>query len=88
MSPEEFIEKQAVPFINSLIAEMTNAFVCHPVLKAFKALNPKDLPDKLDDLADQGMVKANTYCIRPNRRPGPYVNLFSTTSAKRSSSGR
>ena len=56
LDPETFIREKAGPFINSLKGEIIDAFVCHPVFKAFQALDPRKLPEELEHLPDHGKV--------------------------------
>ena len=56
LPPDRFLETVGYPFIYSLIGELTDAFHCHPVFKAFRALDPRCLPDDIVELPDFGKV--------------------------------
>jgi hypothetical protein len=55
-SPETHLREFGLPFINSLIGEIHDAFICHPVFQAFSIFDPRNLPDTVAELADYGMV--------------------------------
>ena len=61
MSTDNFVRDQAIPLVYSLLGEISDAFTCHPVFKAFKALDPRELPDTPDQLLDYGMVSIRWY---------------------------
>lgn len=44
ITPRHFLERTSIPFIYKLIAEVEDAFVCSPVLKAFGSLDIRNLP--------------------------------------------
>lgn len=60
VDPDEFLKKVGIPFIHSLINEIADAFHCNPVFSAFKALDPRCLPDTVEDLTEYGKV---IYCL-------------------------
>lgn len=64
LEPDDFIREKAIPFINSLIEEINEAFECHPVFKAFKALDPRELPENLDELANYGNVSLHLNFLK------------------------
>ena len=66
LPPDRFLETVGIPFIYSLIGEVTDAFQCHPVFKAFRALDPRCLPDDVRDLPDFGKVSKIPGCMRPD----------------------
>lgn len=57
MQPQQFLQSVGVPFINSLMVEINDAFTCHPVIKAFQCLDPRRLPNNLKELTDHRKVK-------------------------------
>lgn len=59
LTPEKFIQDTGIPFIDSLIGEITDQLHINPVLKSFEALDPKNLPDESRDLPEYGEVTAN-----------------------------
>lgn len=76
LEPDQFIEQKAVPFINGLIGEIMDAFICNPVFRAFMALDPRHLPDQVEELHEHGQVKFqklklcscfNMACLLQNR---------------------
>lgn len=50
MDPANFVCNVAVSLIHFLVGEITDAFSCHTVLAAFKALDPRDFPTNTDEL--------------------------------------
>ena len=60
MDPHVFLEQVGMPFINSLIGEITDAFSCNPVFRVFGALDPRQLPENVNKLAEFGMVQMDT----------------------------
>jgi len=59
MEPDVFLQTTGITFINSLNGEIVDAFVCHPVFTAFRALDPRYLPDTPAELLDHRQVN---YC--------------------------
>lgn len=57
ITPDEFLNTVATPFIYSLIGEISDAFHCHPVFKAFEALDPDNLPVTPADIIEHGKGK-------------------------------
>lgn len=49
ITPRHFLERTSIPFIYKLIAEVEDAFVCSPVLKAFGSLDIRNLPDSIQE---------------------------------------
>lgn len=58
ITPQHFLERTGIPFIYKLIAEVEDAFVCSPVLKAFGSLDIRNLPDSIQE-ADYGIIVIN-----------------------------
>lgn len=56
VNPAEFLRTVGVPFIYSLIGEVSDAFITSPVLNSFSALVPRDLPDQVHELGNHGLV--------------------------------
>lgn len=58
ITPRHFLERTSIPFIYKLIAEVEDAFVCSPVLKAFGSLDIRNLPDSIQEAitTDYGLV--------------------------------
>lgn len=50
ITPRHFLERTSIPFIYKLIAEVEDAFVCSPVLKAFGSLDIRNLPTQFKKL--------------------------------------
>jgi len=46
MEPDAFLHTTGIPFINRLKGKIVDAFVCHPVFTAFRALDPRYLTDR------------------------------------------
>lgn len=56
VNPAEFLRTVGVPFIYSLIGEVSDAFITSPVLNSFSAIDPRDLPDQVHALGNHGLV--------------------------------
>lgn len=65
ITPQHFLERTGIPFIYKLIAEVEDAFVCSPVLKAFGSLDIRNLPDSIQEAitTDYGLVINLLYFI-------------------------
>lgn len=65
ITPQHFLERTEIPFIYKLIAEVENAFVCSPVLKAFGSLDIRNLTDSIQEAVttDYGIVINLLYFI-------------------------
>ena len=57
-----FVEAVGIPFIYSLINEINDAFHCHPVFSSLSCLDPRNLPEDLEDLIDYGVVRCSFEC--------------------------
>lgn len=65
-TPQQIVEKLAVPEVYKLIQELKNCFRPSPVLDALSTFNLSNLPDSVGNLADYGNVSGiilldNTY---------------------------
>ena len=56
LDKHQFLEEVAVPFIHSLIGELEDAFRNSPLLQVFGVLDPRDLPNDLQQIPDYGSV--------------------------------
>jgi hypothetical protein len=50
------LRETGIPFIYISISEIEDAFHVSPLLKGFGALDPRNLPDQVAELADHGEV--------------------------------
>lgn len=63
ITPQQFIERASVPFIYSLIAEVGDVFKNSVVLQAFGSLDPRNLPDTVQEAmaTNYGNVSKYSY---------------------------
>jgi len=59
--PEQFLGNTGIPFINSIVNEIQDAFNSTPLLKSFGALDPRNLPDDAQEPTEYADVSLKMF---------------------------
>ena len=64
LDKNQFLEEVAIPFIHSLIGELEEARRSSLLLHAFGILDPRNLPQELQELPEYGSVSVKNISVK------------------------